>query len=543
MVSSRVLYGLLTLWLIGCQTKPVELPAAAENSAAKPNQAQASSDKAEPQPQPEAAKGRLVMPDKVATTLRNALIFSNAVRSVAFSPDSRTLAVGTGDGLIRLWDVKSEKLVWTIKAHDNWTFDLTFLSNGDLVSGGGDNKVHIIDVKTGSIRRTVEDHTDDLHGVAVTSDGRWLVSSGDDRRIIAHDLQSGTVKELGQHDKQVTSVTISPNDKWAASSSRDSTVRLWDLEKMSPGPRLQYHTADTMSVAFSRDSQWIVTSGYDRTVHLWEASSGMEVRRLGFHDDWVFSVLFTPDDKFVLSGCGDDLLRLIQVSDGKIVYQADLKGDIADIALSPDGKLLAAATSGGFVRFVRIDGANSEVLKMQIELPQEGEKLLAPKTLSPEEYLARHQDLVQTDQNWVEILSKFGTTADPFTLHLLRKIDTAKLYPKEAELLKDVLQQIENIRRPDPETLRLHEIGPLLYRTSVADLSCHRLEGELVNWTITTLKAQSKVPEFRLHLIELRKKPSVPAGGDKQEYGSAAERIQEYIDEILSPPMGEDAKK
>ena len=61
------------------------------------------------------------------------------VRAMALSPDGGTLAVGRGDGSIRLWDTKS----WTEKAsydgHESFCFALQFAPHGKILASSGND--------------------------------------------------------------------------------------------------------------------------------------------------------------------------------------------------------------------------------------------------------------------------------------------------------------------------------------------------------------------------------------------------------------------
>jgi hypothetical protein len=315
-------------------------------------------------------------------------------------------------------------------------------------------------------------------------------------------------------------------------------VKLWDLQKLKPVRTLSGHTADVMSVAFSPDGRRIASGGYDRTVRIWDVDTGESVKQFDHHQDWVFAVLFSHDGESVFSGCGDDCLRRFRLSDGRRIFETNLGADVADLALSPGGTLLAAGTAAGSVRFVAVKGSNSIVLPLQVQIPVTGVPQQMTTQMDVDAYLAEHERIRVRGKDWADAVAGLNEAGDAFTLHLLKQIDHASLKPDEVEVRRRVIEQIEARRGNAADKLLIDEIGPMLYRTSVADLRCHPIEHVLVPWLIEQLQEQASDPQFRRKLNELSASPPVPKSQKQEPWGDVSVRMINYIDRALKQPTG-----
>jgi WD40 repeat protein len=64
---------------------------------------------------------------------------STWIRPLALSPDGDTLAVGRGDGSIRIWDTANWTEITSCDGHDTFTFSLRFAPAGKILASGGDD--------------------------------------------------------------------------------------------------------------------------------------------------------------------------------------------------------------------------------------------------------------------------------------------------------------------------------------------------------------------------------------------------------------------
>ena len=216
---------------------------------------------------------------------------SSTVRSVAFSPDGKTLASGSLDNTVKLWDVSTGTELRTLEGHSAEVLSVAFSPDGKtLASGSRKGTIKLWDVSTGTELRTL------------TPMAKYLIRT-----------RPGASDENGF--AAVFSVAFSPDGKTLASGSEDNTVKLWDVSTGAELRTLTGHSESVESVAFSTNGKILVSGSLDKTVKLWDVSTGTEVRTLR-HSDFVRSVAFSPDGKILASGSDDETVKLWNVSTG-----------------------------------------------------------------------------------------------------------------------------------------------------------------------------------------------------------------------------------
>jgi WD40 repeat protein/class 3 adenylate cyclase len=162
----------------------------------------------------------------------------HVVQAVAFSPDGRTVAASTNNGVepntnhVSIWDWKAERVIRRIDGVGVSSMD--YDGTGErLALGFYDGTVQIRDAATDEIERSFAAGSVTLMDIAFSPDGRTLATSGEDAAVRLFDLEAETGAlqvVLRGHQLLVSGLAFSPDGERLASASPDGTVRVWALD-------------------------------------------------------------------------------------------------------------------------------------------------------------------------------------------------------------------------------------------------------------------------------------------------------------------------
>jgi WD40 repeat protein/beta-lactamase regulating signal transducer with metallopeptidase domain len=329
---------------------------------------------------------------KTGRLVRRIMAHDKAVWCVAFSPDSKLLASGSGrwedkslPGRVKVWDVQTGEQKMVLEGHESIVGTVVFSPDGKtLASSGWDSVVKLWDLQTGKLRATLGGFEKGtvVRSIAFRPDGTMLAAAGFDGKIKLYD--PATAKEIASMRSLgavLHSIAFSPDGSTLAvawnprgrlepelwTGTGPGAVALWDVERREQFARLRGSEGKVLAVAFSPDGRTLASSGgkgdgYPGEVKLWDWRSRKLLADLGGARQFCSGLAFSPNGRF-LAACGGSKY----VPDGIAVWDVDversrvtLKAHSAKVTcavLSPDEKLLATAGFDGKIRLWEVGGS------------------------------------------------------------------------------------------------------------------------------------------------------------------------------------------
>ena len=160
----------------------------------------------------------------------------SAAGTVAFSRDSRWLAVGSRDGWLRLWDLHSEKLLKASRVFNRFSFGM---------------------------------------GLSFSDDGRWLavfeIGNTAVRLFDLKDLEHPKILEKAEASGLFSGL-FSPDSRSFVTAGNDGFIKFWKLETMEIALALEHSHGPHVRLAFSEDGDLLVSTDSHGTMRLWPAS-------------------------------------------------------------------------------------------------------------------------------------------------------------------------------------------------------------------------------------------------------------------------------
>ncbi|MCA9212650.1 MAG: protein kinase [Planctomycetales bacterium] len=159
---------------------------------------------------------------------------------------------------------------------------------------------------------------------------------------------------LEGHTKQVNSVAYSPDGEILLSASDDGLINIWSANSGTLITTLRSHKSDVNEVHFSPDGKWFASCGGDG-VKIWDGVSFEELHTIQGFESEVACLAISSDGKLIATGCRFDGKRHASDYESVALWEAEtwqrklgiagFRNHVHSVDFSPRGDFLAIASS------------------------------------------------------------------------------------------------------------------------------------------------------------------------------------------------------
>ncbi|HEY7314232.1 MAG TPA: hypothetical protein VH643_33075 [Gemmataceae bacterium] len=304
---------------------------------------------------------------------------------VAFSPDSKYLAMGCQYHALVLWDVATGKEFRRYQP-ERFYGGIAFSPDGKtLAASAGGGAIYLWDTMTGRmLPGSADPLLHDIGDIRFSDDGRGLI--GRSSEYVAWDANTG--QEVRRFLKvPLLSVPyryfngpLSPDESLLADADREGTIRLRDAMTGREVRALKGHEKWVGYAIFSPDGQRLVSTGGDDTLRVWDVAKGRQLHKFNGGGALTRSLAFSPDNRWLASatdtpgrGRGEIILWDLTTGQEKSRFALVRSKLVYQLVFSPDSRLLAAV--GGLA-----ENSPGEIKVWDVATGKEWRVLDGPKT-------------------------------------------------------------------------------------------------------------------------------------------------------------------
>lgn len=190
--------------------------------------------------------------------------YVGGIECVSFFGDGNQLLSCGSDDTIKLWDWKSNRLVFTFKGHNGTVYDACFSPNGEYILSGSSDKTMRL----------------------------WSASN------------MNQIHQFIEHEGEVKSVGFSPNNKFLVSKTSEglkkSIIRIWDFQNKKILSTIEENSYSGHVCSFSPDGRLLIAD-IGMKLCFWETNNFEKILEIE-SDNHITDCRFSPDSKYICSG-------------------------------------------------------------------------------------------------------------------------------------------------------------------------------------------------------------------------------------------------
>lgn len=297
---------------------------------------------------PSATPSRSSLSTPVGTQHRR-LVAGSQIRSLAFTPDGKSIIAGHDDYTISVWDVTHGEQTQTLRGHESTVRAVAVSPDGTLVASGSDDEtVRIWTTTDWQSVQIIRQTGTSIESLCFSPDGRYLAVGGWGMAITLYEIRKGKIEPIGLFNSPfVHSLSFSPDSSLLAAGCYDGAIYLWQTATHQQLKPIEGFNTFIYSVAFNTAGT-IITACSGTTIRLWRVRDFLPLDTLQGHTAPVRGLACSPRIPLLASGSEDRSARFWLIDQSQpLPLILEHSSGVSCLSFSPDGQLLATGTHDG----------------------------------------------------------------------------------------------------------------------------------------------------------------------------------------------------
>lgn len=261
--------------------------------------------------------GRVIYWDQ--NTQSPSVIFKNSspYRELSINRDATLMVCSKNNGdidLVQLSDTKKPVLV--LKGHRAAVQKMAFVGKGDyLLTASMDSTLRIWEIG-GTESWVIARFAEPVRAMSTVADGAKISVGLQSGKVINGSLAGFDEDIMFKQESSFTcpnpvySLALSQSGNVIVTGDQLGNVSLWEVAKGTELYRLRGHKARISDIQFSPASDLLATASFDGKVLLWKTTDyTLEPIVLKDHESWVQTIAFSPDGTTLLTGSSDSKIK------------------------------------------------------------------------------------------------------------------------------------------------------------------------------------------------------------------------------------------
>ena len=244
---------------------------------------------------------------------------TDAISSIAMSPDDQHVVTGAWGGEIILWSLNGT--AQRFRAADagdaktagrRWVVATEFTTPTRFLSVLSDGTAQVWDTRTpGTVVGEFRLNAGGIKAADISRNGSTVATGTDTGGLTLFRTSDGQqIRQLPAHRDWILALAFASNVDLLGSGSADGIVRIQNTRGAGQPREIQAHTTAVRAITFSADGTRVATGGDDGTVTVWDSASGSQLATYKEHRNSVRSLTMSPDGMRLVSASEDGDVRV-----------------------------------------------------------------------------------------------------------------------------------------------------------------------------------------------------------------------------------------